>query len=53
MYVESEKNWQRRLDLQREIEPQMQRMKRMNVWTPKGEREVGGIGRLGLAYIHY
>lgn len=36
-----------------ETEAQMQRLKRTNVWIPKGEREVGGIGRLGLAYIHY
>ena len=24
---------------------------RTNIWTPSGERRVGGIGRLGLTYV--
>ena len=26
---------------------------RTNVWIPRGKREGGGSGRLGLTYIHY
>lgn len=54
MYVESEKNWQRRdLIYRAETEAQMQRLKRANVWIPKG-KEVGGNWETGAACnIHY